>query len=461
MKITVQAVVERDDGSRESVTLYKLNRPRGGAPNSGLGMFVDESRELCAQLQNVVMREQVNELIESLKRCPSCSRALGQKDHKELVYRTAFGKYRLPSPRLYSRCGHCGHQSHPAQTFSPMATALPERTHPQWIWLQTRFASVMSYSLARRFLAPAFDGARNLPVSTIRTNVQRAGARLEAETQSRAMKMLHERLDFERGDNIPDPRCAVHALQIDAGYVRSVPQEQGKGWISVIASKVVRPEYKRTHCHAYSIGYEPLQGLRQEAFLASVGVGVEKPVTVLCDGGEDIYAAGSLGMRSIRVLDWFHIGMRFEHLLLAIRGLRGIDDLERARLTRSAQGAKWLLWHGQYERCQQRLVSLRRETGWVGKKFVLAKLIMYLEHSRSWLVDYAARRAKGLPISSAGAESAVDYVVGQRMKRNGHMRWTREGANNLLQVRCAVLNGHDVRNFKRWYPPEMLCPRAA
>lgn len=70
------------------------------------------------------------------------------------------------------------------------------------------------------------------------------------------------------------------------------------------------------------------------------------------------------------------------------------------------------------------------------------------------LVNYAARRSKGLSISSAGAESAVDYVVGQRMKRNGHMRWSTEGANALLQVRCAVLNGLDVRNFKRWDPPD-------
>jgi hypothetical protein len=69
------------------------------------------------------------------------------------------------------------------------------------------------------------------------------------------------------------------------------------------------------------------------------------------------------------------------------------------------------------------------------------------------LVNYRKRRAPGIAISSAGAESVVDYVVGQRMKRNGHMCWTREGANSLLQVRCAVLNGLDIRNFKRWYPP--------
>jgi hypothetical protein len=81
----------------------------------------------------------------------------------------------------------------------------------------------------------------------------------------------------------------------------------------------------------------------------------------------------------------------------------------------------------------------------------------------AFLYDYARRRPLRLPISSAGAESVVDYLIGQRMKRNGHMRWTREGANSLLQVRCAVLNGQDVRNSKRWYPPGKLfapLPRA-
>ena len=51
----------------------------------------------------------------------------------------------------------------------------------------------------------------------------------------------------------------------------------------------------------------------------------------------------------------------------------------------------------------------------------------------------------------------------QRLKRNGHMRWTRDGANSLLQVRCAVLNRLDICNCERWYPlgkPFALLPRA-
>lgn len=61
------------------------------------------------------------------------------------------------------------------------------------------------------------------------------------------------------------------------------------------------------------------------------------------------------------------------------------------------------------------------------------------------------RRARKRP--SAGAESVIDHIIGQRMKRNGHKRWRCAGTNALLQVRCAVLSGLDVLNFKRWYPP--------
>jgi len=122
-------------------------------------------------------------------------------------------------------------------------------------------------------------------------------------------------------------------------------------------------------------------------------------------------------------------------------------------LLKDVVAAKWLLWNGRKERCFGELEALRRETGGVGAHNPLGGLIRYLRGCSALLVNYPRRRALRLPISSAGAESVVDYLIGQRLKRNGHMRWTREGANSLLQVRCAVLNGLDVRNFKRWYPP--------
>ncbi len=151
-----------------------------------------------------------------------------------------------------------------------------------------------------------------------------------------------------------------------------------------------------------------------------------------------------------RVLDWFHIAMRFEHLLTAVRCLRHTDPPTKLELARRIEGAKWLLWHGRQEHCLQRLEALRRDTGWAGSRNPLGKLIRYLRSYPDRLINYGKRYHEDRPISTSGAESAVDYVIGQRMKKRGHMRWSREGANALLQVRCAVLNGLDVRNFKRW-----------
>lgn len=451
MRVTVFAQVERSDGSWEMVEVLSLARSVGLPPGSGMGLVLAETRQLTTKLQEVVLHEQAQETAAYLSRCRCCSEPLGVKSRRKLTYRTAYGKATLPNPQLYSQCSHCGTKFGAAKTFSPMSQALPERTHPQWIWLQSRFASVMSYRMATSFLAHGFTGATTLAHSSSRRHVQQVGERLESEVRARVMTAYDDRRRVD-SCGVADPSAATHAIQIDAGYIRAVPATEGSSWISVIASKVVRPEHRRTHAHAYCVGYDPWQGLRQQAFLTSVGIGPEVPLTVLCDGGEDVALAAELGRRSVRILDWFHIGMKFEHLIQALRGLKGVDSHERDWLIRRVEGAKWLLWHGKPDRCIERLMALRRDTGWAGKSNALGRLIRYLNRGRELLVNYGARRAQGQPISSAGAESAVDYILGQRLKRNGHMRWTRRGANNLLQVRCALLNGQDVRNFKRWYP---------
>ncbi len=343
------------------------------------------------------------------------------------------------------------------QIFSSLAQALPERTHPQWTWLQCRYASVMSFRLAQIFLRDAFPAGKSLPAASIKVNLCSVGTRLEREAQAGVARVVAQLPPRPQG---PPPTPTTVALQVDAGYIRAAPRPEGPQWIAAVASKLVVPRTPHTHVHAHVTGYNPQQALRQQAFLASIGIGSSVPVTVLSDGGEDITHACQLPAAAERVLDWFHIGMRFEHLLCALRGIRGMEDEERTAIVRRAEGAKWMLWHGQQKRCLQRLEALRRDTGWVGAKNPLGRLIRYLTGCADLLINYQRRRAQKRPISSAGAESAVDCVIGQRMKCNGHMRWSPAGANALLQVRCAVLNGQDVRNFVRWYPPDRKVQRA-
>jgi hypothetical protein len=44
-------------------------------------------------------------------------------------------------------------------------------------------------------------------------------------------------------------------------------------------------------------------------------VGLDVPITVLSDGGEDVDSACSLPAANEQILDWLHIGMRCEHPL--------------------------------------------------------------------------------------------------------------------------------------------------
>jgi len=117
----------------------------------------------------------------SIRALSRLRRATRDQRHEALGYRTTFGKARLRSQRFYSHCCACGFRLGDKATVSPLAHALPQRVHPQWSWLQCRYASVMSYRLAQIFLRDAFPGGSQLPISSVKVNVRKIGDRLEKE----------------------------------------------------------------------------------------------------------------------------------------------------------------------------------------------------------------------------------------------------------------------------------------
>jgi hypothetical protein len=44
------------------------------------------------------------------------------------------------------------------------------------------------------------------------------------------------------------------------------------------------------------------------------------------------------------------------------------------------------------------------------------------------------------------------HLVNHRMGKKQSMRWSAEGAHQLLQVRCAVLDGQLESFFREWFP---------
>src|SRR6516162_7454675 len=94
-----------------------------------------------------------------------------------IVFRTPFGKLRLESPRFY----HCQCESDDRTSFSPLAELLQERTHPELVYLETKFAALVSYGLTVELLKEVLPISQDLSTTAIRRRVRQMAQRLEDE----------------------------------------------------------------------------------------------------------------------------------------------------------------------------------------------------------------------------------------------------------------------------------------
>ena len=77
----------------------------------------------------------------------------------------------------------------------------------------------------------------------------------------------------------------------------------------------------------------------------------------------------------------------------------------------------------------------------------------YLRSQSAWLVNYAERWRAGLRVGTSLTEAAANFLVNKRMAKSQQMRWSRRGADLLLQVRCAVYNGALGSDFGQLFEP--------
>jgi hypothetical protein len=76
----------------------------------------------------------------------------------------------------------------------------------------------------------------------------------------------------------------------------------------------------------------------------------------------------------------------------------------------------------------------------------------YIFNNQAFITNYGERYRNGERISTGFVESTVNQVISKRMVKKQQMRWSKEGAHLLLQVRTKVLDGDWRETFERWYP---------
>jgi hypothetical protein len=453
MKIKVQVVIESDGGDTravENITCLERGRLRP----EDLGLTLDEAKGLLESVQRTLVEQQVAEYSEQQAHCPGCGkRRLRKGDHSPLVYRTLFGKLRLRNVRLH----HCACQPHPTRTFSPLAQLLSERTAPELLYLETKFASMMSYGLTVDILQEVLPLGKTINAATVRNNTHAVGKRIDNE-------LGEEQVFFIDGcehdwELLPRPGMPL-TVGIDGGYVHSNGQRSRKeGWFEVIAGKSVTAEGASKR-FAFVNNYDDKPKRRLFEVLKSQGMQPNQQVTFLSDGADTVRDLQLyLNPNAEHLLDWFHITMRLTVMRQMAKGLGPSGFDLRDLVLKELERIKWFLWHGNVFRALQTLSELILDldadepTAKVDKLFKkLEEFETYIGNNAGLIVNYGERWRYGETITTAFVESTINQVVSKRMVKKQQMRWSQQGAHLLLQIRTRVLNDELRETFHRWYP---------
>jgi hypothetical protein len=169
-------------------------------------------------------------------------------------------------------------------------------------------------------------------------------------------------------------------------------------------------------------------------------------------------------LMKITVIKQMIKGMSFPHKL----------DIKKSNIEEDLEKVKWCVWHGNVFKALKKLESLDftledlvyeedivHEGEFVqkskdSKEYKLWKAVdelgEYLKVNSPFIPNYGERYRYGEHISTAFAESTVNEVISKRMVKQQQMRWTKQGAHQILQVRIKTLNQELRPTFEKWYP---------
>lgn len=213
----------------------------------------------------------------------------------------------------------------------------------------------------------------------------------------------------------------LSALAVDSAWLKhcNPPRRRGRQ-VNLVACRACF-DNGGSRLYAYVHNQVPSAAARLDQFLDTSGVGKCDRVTIVTNGaGEFEKAVKGASRPTCRVLDWFHIAMRFRAVEQTALKYPGLITPYGCDFKSEIASCKWLAWYGKGSKAVARLKRVHdafkllpdmRDTT---LNWNLRHVFWYLRSNARHLVNYAHRYHRGLPISSAIAESAVNEVVSLR-----------------------------------------------
>jgi hypothetical protein len=147
MKMKVQLVVCAEDGREEEVhEIAVVEKPHQRIEH--LGLTLVEAKAILKTLQQRLVEQQATAFVAAHTQCDTCGKALGIKAYHTRTFHTLFGTVTLTSPRLY----YCRCQRRKTTTFRPLNALLTDAVAPELLFMETKWASLVSYGLTAQAL---------------------------------------------------------------------------------------------------------------------------------------------------------------------------------------------------------------------------------------------------------------------------------------------------------------------
>src|SRR4051794_17081574 len=448
----VKLVSVGPEGEEHSTDVMRIARPDDLTGLASLGLTLADGKQLLAGVQREIVAAQAR--VHAVRRpaCRGCGDVCRVKDYRQHAVATLFGQVMVRLPRL--RCTRCG------ATETGVAWPSYIRSTPELDRLRAQLAALMPYRTAAEVLAQLF------PVD--------AGA--DPETLRRHTFKVAESLPPPATAEPATPAEAV-AVTLDSTFVRSC--EEGERHLEVRVGNVETASGGRQVFGAVAkTDADPAALIRRG--LDALGRTEGTALTAFTDGCPGLRRILlNAGIDEPPILDWFHVAMRLQHLTQIADNLSS-DGPERAAakaaIVAEVERLRWRLWNGKakdaklsLDRIRAVMHHFRGEPGSRGSAApsrrlwtALRALDGYLVGQGDRLVDYGERHRAGLRVGTAPTEGTANFLVNRRMAKSQQMRWSRRGADRLLQVRCAVYNGALGTGFgQRFYPANDPLPPVA
>jgi hypothetical protein len=165
-----------DDGQNITVTdIVTLKKPCQRIEH--LGLTLTEAKQLLKTIQQRLLQRQVDAFLAASATCPDCGTPRKVKGYQTRSFRTLFGTCKLASPRLF----HCRCRRRKTTSFRPLSSLLTESVAPELLFMETKWASLVSYGMTVDALTDFLPLDVALDVKTVRHDTLKVAERCEAE----------------------------------------------------------------------------------------------------------------------------------------------------------------------------------------------------------------------------------------------------------------------------------------